>query len=458
MMTVEEKYVENMCKSLSTESLNVISEESGKCFHPTDNNLRVNEEEVTFTIMNDIVISAAPNILRARSKINNVVKAYIAKNSSKLGARHPSTKILFTDSDKNAIFNAVGIKRNDLALAIKKVDANDIDTSNHLFSDEFISLCVIIAGVYLRNDKKLLQKIKNCDKVPLNDNERYNDATSLYFIILYLTIRLYGALYVKFWKYDPNEQVMDYTMESLSGKFLMKKMNNMLEFLKYCADTNVENMWDRLSRLSDVDIFYFSSNLNNRISHALKIIAQKYYEDFKNGNKIGSDDANKTSSTDGKPYTGDVASISGDLVQSVRKVINAFYSESIIDPQLLEMSCNRTKLSKSRMLLILKTLRENRKSEPRIKTLFNDIIAYYLTTLNGKINELRSSKFAVAMLKVYSVSNTKDQFVLSVKDNLNDLIKDNLQTIVDCGNSNLLDRVKNSIFCYFVLFIAKTIE
>ena len=455
-MTVEEKYIENMCKSF--ESSQLISEESGKGFHPTDTKLRVNEEEVTFTILNAIVVDAAPKILRARSKINAIVKGFIAKNSSKLGARYPSTKIIFTESDKNAVFNAVGIKREDLAKVIKQVDANDIDTSNHLFADEFVSMCVIIAGVFLRNDKKLLQKIKDCDRKPLENAERYNDTTSLYYIILYLSIRLYGALYVKFWKYDPNEQVMDYTMESLSGKFLMKKMNNMLEFLQYCSDTNVENMWDRLTRLSDVDIFYFASNLNNRISHALRMIAQKYYEDFKNNNKIGSDDANKTDPSTGKSYTGDVASISGDLVQSVRKVINAFYSESIIDPQLLTMACNRTKLSQSRMLLILKSLRENRKSEPRIKSLFNDIISYYLTSLGGKINELRSSKFAVAMIKAYSVSNTKDPFVLGVKDNLNGLINENLQTIVDCGNGNLVDRVRNSVYTYFVLFIAKSIE
>ena len=455
MITVEEKYIENMCKSL--ESSAILSEESGKGFHPTDNRLRVNEEEVTFTIMNSVIVEASPRILKARPKINSVVKSFIAKNASKLGTRYPSTKIIFTESDKNAIFNAVGIKREDLSKAIKQVDANDIDTSNHLFADEFISMCIIIAGVYLRNDKKLLQKIKDCDKKPLEDKERYNDATCLYYIILYLSIRLYGALYVKFWKYDVNEQVMDYTMESLSGKFLMKKMNNMLEFLKYCSDTNVENMWDRLLRMSDVDIFYFASNLNNRISHALRMIAQKYYENFKNNEKIGSDDANKLSE-DGKPYTGDVASISGDLVQSVRKVINAFYSESIIDPQLLTMACNRTKLSQSRMLLILKALRENRKSEPRIKSLFNDIIAYYITSLGGKVNELRSSKFAVTMIKTYSVSNTKDPFVIAVKDNLTGLIKENLQTIVDCGNGNLVDRVKNSIYTYFVLFIAKTIE
>jgi hypothetical protein len=56
-MTVEEKYIENMCKSF--ESSQLISEESGKGFHPTDTRLRVNEEEVTFTILNAIVVNAA---------------------------------------------------------------------------------------------------------------------------------------------------------------------------------------------------------------------------------------------------------------------------------------------------------------------------------------------------------------------------------------------------------------
>ena len=110
------------------------------------------------------------------------------------------------------------------------------------------------------------------------------------------------------------------------------------------------------------------------------------------------------------------------------------------------------------MLLILKTLRENKKSEVRIKELFNNTISYYLTTLGGKIDEIRSSKFAVAMIKAYSVSNTKDDFVLGIKDCLDHIIEENLDTIVEVGNKNLCDRTRNSLFTYFVLFIARYIE
>ena len=85
------------------------------------------------------------------------------------------------------------------------------------------------------------------------------------------------------------------------------------------------------------------------MSNAVKIIANNYYENHKNNNKIGSDDANKTDPS-GKAYTGDVASISADIDYCVRRVVTKFYSETVIDDKLLTMACNKTKLSKSRML------------------------------------------------------------------------------------------------------------
>ena len=426
-------------------------------FHPTDTNIRVNEEEVTFQITNDIVVKYSNNILKAKSKILAVIKSYIASHSSQLGLRGPTSKIPFLESDKNAIFKAVGISKEELIASIKKVDANDIDTSNHLFADPFDSLCVIICGVFLKNDVKLLKKIKNCDKVPLTKQEKYNQNNPVFYVALYLSIRFYGAIYNKFFKYDPDPQVMDYTIESISGKFLIKKMANMLEFIQYHSETNIENMWDRVTRMSDVDIFYFISNLNNRLSNAVKIIANNYYENHKNNNKIGSDDANKTDPS-GKAYTGDVASISADIDYCVRRVVTKFYSETVIDDKLLTMACNKTKLSKSRMLLILKKIRENRKSEPRMKEIITCIISYFLSSLGGKVDEIRSSKFAVNMIKAYSVSNTKDTFILAIKDHLQKLIHENLTSIVEETNANMCDRVKNSLYTYVVLFIGTSVE
>ena len=122
------------------------------------------------------------------------------------------------------------------------------------------------------------------------------------------------------------------------------------------------------------------------------------------------------------------------------------------------MACNKTKLSKSRMLLILKKIRENRKSEPRMKEIITCIISYYLSSLGGKVDEIRSSKFAVNMIKAYSVSNTKDNFILAIKDHLQKLIHENLTSIVEETNANMCDRVKNSLYTYLVLFIGTSIE
>ena len=62
------------------------------------------------------------------------------------------------------------------------------------------------------------------------------------------------------------------------------------------------------------------------------------------------------------------------------------------------------------------------------------------------------------MIKSYSVSNTKDEFILGMKDLLNKLIHENLTTIIDEGNANLVDRCRMSLFIYFVLYIASTMD
>jgi hypothetical protein len=62
------------------------------------------------------------------------------------------------------------------------------------------------------------------------------------------------------------------------------------------------------------------------------------------------------------------------------------------------------------------------------------------------------------MIKLYGISNTKDNQVLNIKKHLGQLIRNNSKNILKEGNENMLERVKNALFVYFVLFIVKNIE
>lgn len=423
-----------------------------QALHIMDNRFRPNDEDVTFTIRDKIIIPYESQIYMAKNKFMQVVKSYMSRNASKLGMRYPVSKLPFLKSDMDMIFNACKINKELIYNESVKIDANDIDTGNHLIQEPFNMMCTIAIHVFLKRDKKLQKQIMDImHGKDLDDKVKYS--SPVYFLALYLAMHFYSALYNKFWKYDPTEDVMDYTIEHMSNKFIIRKCQNILEFITYHSETNVENMLDRLIRGSDVDLIYFYSNLNNRISHALRTIANNYYENKEKGNAVGHEDANRVNE-EGKFFVGDTTSVSADVEQTTRRITTRFFSESVINDKLVTAACAKTKFSKAKFLIIVQKLRENHDNDPIIRNIIANIVSYYLVKFGGKIENLKSNQFLLTMFKVYSISNTKDEFVIGIKNQLNELIKNNLAAIIDEGNQNLIDRCRTSCFQYFVLYIA----
>lgn len=420
--------------------------------HILDNRFRPNDEEISFELKNSLIIPNEAKILRSKNKLINIVKSYMTKSASKLGTRYPLDKIPFLRSDMDILFTACGINKDIVYNAANNITANGIDSKNHLIQEPFNLMCVIIAHVFLKNDKKLLQSIYDIAKGKyIPEQEKY--ASIVYLIILYLGLHFYSALFIKYWKYGANESVMDYTVENMSNKFIIRKCQNILEFIQYHTETNIENMIDRLLRASDVDLVYFYSNLNNRMSHAMRTIANNYYENKEKQNYISNEDASKVND-EGKFYVGDTTSVSADIELVSRKIISRFFSEDIISESIASAACVKTKFSKTKFIIILQRIKENNKNDAIIKNIFSNIIGYYFTVLKGSVSNIKSNKFIVDMYKVYSISNTNDKFVLTVKQELTELIKNNSKEILDEGNANIIERAKSSIYNYFILYIA----
>lgn len=413
---------------------------------------RPNDEEVTFELKNSLIIPNEAKILKAKNKIVNVVKSYMGKTAAKFGARYPLDKIPFLRSDMDILFTACGINKDVVYKASDSVTANGIDSKNHLIQEPFNLMCVIIAHVYLKNDPKLIQAINDIAKgkyIP----EQTKYASVVYLIILYLGMHFYSALFIKYWKYGANEAVMDYTVENMSNKFIIRKCQNLLEFIQYHTETNIENMMDRLLRASDVDLIYFYSNLNNRMSHAMRTIANNYYDNKEKQNYISNEDTSRVND-EGKFFVGDTTSVSADIESTTRRILSRFFSEDVINERIANAACVKTKFSKVKFMIILQRIKENTKNDVLIKSIFTNIITYYLAVLKGSTKNIKSNSFIVDMYKVYSISNTNDKLVLAIKQELSDLVKNNSKEILDEGNSNIIERAKSSIYNYLILYIA----
>jgi hypothetical protein len=416
--------------------------EGKKRGRPTDEAFRVNDVDVSYNLEEGFIKQHAQTFISNASKIQGVVGQYYQRNASKYGTRSPTERIPFTDYDKANLFKAAGIAPEKIQRAINLISKNDIDLRNRVINDPFNVLCSGLIRVYVMNESKF-KTPKEPTGWPAN------------IVSLYLTMRFYCNEFNKFFPFNPNPDVMDYTLEQMSEKYTLKQVNSVFEAIKYLADTNIVNMKDRLLRGADSDLVYYQTNLATRVHGFMKIIAEAFYKNSDEDNRTHTDSSSRQDE-EGDFYVGNTSNISSVLESAVRKVLVRFYSDSQIDQRLLEAAVNKTKMSKSKMTVIITRIREA--NDPKLRELLTYILRYYLMKEGKNLDSVRSSDFIKTMTVLYSVSNTKNDTVIAIKQLLDDIITANQKDILQEGNKNMLDRVKNTFYTYMILFTSANIE
>jgi ribosomal protein L30E len=410
---------------------------------PKVQQLRVNDPNVSYIFKEDIVDKYGETFMKNIQKIQGVIKNYVQKYSSLYGLRAPTVRIPFTDYDKSDLFKAAGISSDLIKKSIMKLHANDINLKNRIITDPFNELCSILTGYYFQNKDRF--------KKPQNEY-----SYPYHFTSLYLTMKFYCSVYYRsFPVSDPSPDVMDYTIENLSRKFLLKKVNNVYDIVKYYSETIIENMEDRILRGADIDYVYFCTNLDTRIGGFMKSLAAQFYKNKEEKNRTQTETAARQNE-EGEFFVGNTSNISSILESSVRKIITRFISDNTIDDSILNVACSRTKFSKPKLVIIINKIREH--TDDKLKEVLSNIIMYYLLTSKKDISAIRSREFITTMINLYSISNTKNEIILKIKDLLEQIVTENSESILKEGNKNMIDRVKTSLYTYLVLFIAKNIE
>jgi hypothetical protein len=410
---------------------------------PKTQSLRINDPDVSYIFRDNILEKHGEKFINNINRIQAVVQSYVEKYASLYGTRAPSVRIPFNDFDKSNIFKAAGITQDEVKRSILELSTNDIDLRNRVINDSFNELCSILTGYFLQKKDKFKQP-KASNGYPFN------------YTALYLTMKFYCSIYYRtFPTADPSPDVMDYTIENLSKKFLLKKVNNIFDIIKYYSQTNIEYQEHRLLRGADIDYVYFCTSLETRLSGFMKSLAAQFYKNKEEKRRTQTETASRQDD-EGEFFVGQTANISSILESTVRKIIMKFVSDTTIDQTILNYACSKTSFSKTKFVVIINRIREH--TDSKLQEVLNNIIMYYLLESKADISSIRSKEFINTMINLYSVSNTKNEIILKIKSLLEDIILSNSESILKEGNKNMLDRVKTSLYFYLVLFTAKNVE
>jgi hypothetical protein len=362
------------------------------------------------------------------------VQNFLSRNSEGLSVRGPSRRVSFSNFDYSELFRVLEVPESVVVNAIKSCAY--IEPSWQIANNAWNILIDALIFAYWEEQEQFKSMKTKPHQVAC----------------FMLTVKFYSSIQKRQFQYLPDESIMDYTIDELSKKFLLKKFNTMFEMLQYISDTNF-GMTDQLTNPTDQNMYYFVSNLNTRLSSTMKNVTNEFMKNHSN-NKRNDVAALTSENEEGESYLNVVKNISADIETISRKIRIQMATESRVDETAMGIACSKTHISTSKMYLMLSKIQED-KSNNDIFLLISSIVAFYLTHTKKDIHTIHSAFFIETMYRVYGVSNTKNAYILQIKQILDTILDRYSTTYTKTMKRATLSNARACIFIYVVLYISK---
>lgn len=352
--------------------------------------------------------------------INNLIDSYIDKNTEVLYASSPSYRLFFSEErERKPIYDMFSITPKMIEDLLDKIPT--VNKSWEVQNNTFYNLMtMIIRDLVKRNEKYTFQ---NC--------------------LMFLSMYMYSTLQYKYFRFLPNEDIMNYTINNINNKFLLKSLGSIYKTLEHTMLVNHDKYKTGLLKGNDDDILGYFVNLRIRLNNLLNHIKDKYETNRKNKNYLSHDSENN----DSENYR-ENDNISTDISRIVNNTSLKFFTNSI-DSKLVRISAEATNTDKMSLQISLDNIRDNETKV--VKELISLILQIYLG--ENSIDSIRSKKFVTSTILIYSKSNTNDKRVIRIKEILEELLVSYSDKYSHMKGVTAKINYKKAVFIYMTLFI-----
>ena len=191
-----------------------------------------------------------------------VIGKFRDKNMELLSTSGPCYRVTITDKDKDDFYSAIGLNEVLIKAALK--ESNYIQNSWAIMMNPFYTACATAIRYYIIKHKM--------DKANM--------------ISFYLCIGMYPLVHHKYFKYNCNENIMNYTISHLSHKYKYKQLKSLYATLQDLATVCTKTHESRLKVGADIDFTKYINDMHARLNDNLKNVAVEYYKNHESGNYL----------------------------------------------------------------------------------------------------------------------------------------------------------------------------
>lgn len=379
-----------------------------------------------------ILANIYPKVERAftsketQRKFSAIVASYVDRNVNRLSTAGPSKRTLFSDMERNKVYDLVNFDPKTCKAIVKQ--SNYIKASWKIVNDPFNLVMMMI----LRYAK-------------LNQLDQINQLA-----VTYLTLSMYPSLHYKYFKFEPNEAIMQYTINNLSNKFKVKQVGNILQAL---VDTTAlaDKTYDKnIRHANDKELTDYINAYKTRLNSLIKKIRDAFEKDYRSGNYMNTERDNEDEN-DFK--TSDSNSL---LIQRIVDQVVLKLSVNGPDSRIVDISAKMNQVSVNETRNTLNQLTQNKDESVNIRALCESILYLYLFNGENHVNDLNGSKFLTFCLAVYKKSNTNDENVIKVKSILDTWIEKYSETYRKTQRVATLNNFRRALYTFFVFTLQRT--
>lgn len=356
-------------------------------------------------------------------KLKAAIAKYIDHNIERLSTIGPVHRTIFSEADMAKLYDATEVPTDQIKKIVTSstVIKGQWKIMNNIFNPT-ISMALRFYTLAKNNDMvKLLQ--------------------------IYLMLSMYPSLHYKYFRVaEPNEAIMNYTINNLSSKFKIRQEGGsiykaLLSTTEVCYTTNES----KVIRGTDKDIVDFIMDEKTRLNSLIKKIANEYYKNYEDKKYMNLD----SDSLDEDNYHETDSNIF-----AVERITNNVTMKLIVDGpnmKLVDISAKICKVSVSELRNYVNSMVISDKRND-IRVIIESILYLYIYGDQKDIRNINSNDFLLYCLEMYKKSNTTDENIIKIKKILDSWLED-LGTYKKTQRNATINSFRKALLVFFVLSI-----
>lgn len=280
----------------------------------------------------------------------------------------------------------------------------------------------------------------------------YNDKPRLNSLLLYYACGMYYLLYTgMFKKFAPDPDCMQYTIDNLSNKFMLKKEGSLEKAMVTTLANGVDHYKTILKNLSDYDICNtLIPGLRTRVASMLQSIAGEYFANYEKGNKIFEQ---KEYNAEGE-YIIDRESDIARIQRAASAATIEFYSHPINLNVIRTVAKMHTDASANEIRACIEYIHNDADSKS-VQRFYECIFsAFFNDNPTATAEDIHGMKFLASANSIYKKGNSKDMNIVTIKSISHDWLTKGSAVYARSNRVATMNTYRKCIFLYFVMVVS----